>query len=124
MPLQRDLVGAFTPGQAQADGGQCNGALAALGSSLATASPIVASNTIVTGANGTLAVALPFMAPGETAVIFNNSASSLIVYPQATVALSVSASGMGTVGSGFTLTTYKQLTVTAITATQYITATA
>ena len=120
MPLAKDLVGPFTPGQAQADGGQCANALAALGSSLATAAPIVASNTIVTGADGTKAVALPYMVPGETVLICNNSASSLIVYPQATVAISVSASGMGTVGASFTVTTYKVATFTAITATQIL----
>ena len=120
MPLAKDLVGPFTPGQAVADGGQTNSALAALGSSLATAAPIVVSNTVVTGADGTKAVALPYLQPNESVIVCNNSASSLIVYPQATVAISVSASGMGTVGASFTLTTYKVGTFTGISATQII----
>ena len=124
MPLAKDLVGPFTPGQAVADGGQTNSALAALGSSLATAAPIVVSNTVVTGADGTKGVALPYLQPNESVIVCNNSASSLIVYPQATVAISVSASGMGTIGASFTLTTYKQTIITAITATQYITSVA
>ena len=120
MPLAKDLVGAFTPGQAQADGGQCATALTALGSSLGTAAPIVASNTVVTGADNTKAVALPYMIPGESVVICNNSASSLVIYPQATVGISVSASGMGTVGASFTLTTFKTGTFTAVSATQIL----
>ena len=121
MALAKDLVPAFPAGQANANGGQCNAALAAAGSTLADGTPITVSNTIVTGADGTKGVTLPYMAPGELVLIFNNSASTLKVWPPgATVALSTPGSGMGTVGAAFSLTTYRLALIIAISATQYI----
>lgn len=121
MALAKDLVPAFPAGQAAANGGQCNGALVATGSTLANSTPVVVSNSIVTGADGAKGVTLPAMAPGELVLIFNNSASTLLVWPpSATVALSTPGSGMGTAGNSASLTTFRLALIVAITATQYI----
>lgn len=119
MALYADLVPVYPAGQAVASFGQSNAGLAAAGTNLATATPIRVSNTIVTGATGATGVALPMMAPGESLTIFNNSASSLLIYPPATVAISITGSGMGTAGVALTLTTFRGSTIRAYSATQY-----
>ena len=95
--------------------------VAALGSTQATGAPINASAVIVTAADGTKGVTLPATAgPGESLVIFNNSASTLKVYPPSGAAISVAGTGLGSANTAFSQLTYKSTTYTCFTATQWI----
>lgn len=121
MALAKDLVPAFPAGQAVANGGQVNSALAALGSTLATGAPITSSITIVTGGDGTKCVTLPSMSPGDSCFIFNSSASNLPIFPPTSlVALSITGSGVGTVGSSVTCAAWKMALCVCATSTQYL----
>jgi len=107
MALAKELMGLGFPGaQASGIGGQ-GGSLAALGTSLATGAPVTAGITIVTGADGTTGVTL-VGGVGDSVWLFNNSASTLKVYGDAsTVAISVAGTGLGSAGSAFSQLTYK-----------------
>lgn len=121
MALASDLVPAFPPGQAAANGGQVNAALAALGSTLLTSAQVKASISIVTGGDGTKGVTLPSMMAGDSCFIFNSSASNLIIWPSAsTVALSITGSGTGTAGSSVTCPAWKMALCVCATSTQYL----
>jgi|SRR5580658_3361909 hypothetical protein len=120
MALFRDFVPSFPPGQAVAQEGQTNN-VTATGSTLANSTLLTSTYSFVTGADGTKGVTLPIMAVNESCVIYNNSASSLIVWPgSGTIAISAAGSGLGTAGSSATLTTYKQASYRQISATQVI----
>ena len=120
MALFRDFVPPLPPGQAVAIEGQ-TGNVTAIGSTLANSAPIVTTTAFVTGADGTKGVTLPIMAINESCIIYNNSASSLIVWPgSASIAISAAGSGLGTAGSSATLTTYKQASYRCVSATQVI----
>lgn len=113
MAFIKEMMGGGTSaGQASAICG-AGGSVVATGSTIADAAPILASNVIVTAADGTKGAILPGMKPGESCVVFNNSGSTLKVYPaSASVAISVAGTGVGTAGAAFSQLTYK--------ATQYI----
>lgn len=121
MALSKDLMGAgFSAGQATALGGNTNSALAAAGSVIGDATTITASNCIVTGADGTKGVKLSANV-GDSVWIFNNSGSTLKVYPgSASEAIAVPGTGLGTGGASYAHTTYAAGQYVKISATQWI----
>lgn len=90
--------------------------LAASGTTATNSAPIMVSMTVVTGADGTKGVVLPDGVAGDLCQIFNNSASTLKVWPVGTDAISVAGSGLGTGGSSFAQLAYKEVKYKYITA--------
>jgi len=120
MALAREMMqGGISAGTAQALGGQSNTALAAAGSSQATATLIQTSNCIVTGADGTKAVVLPACNSGDEVWVINNSASSLIVYPPSGAGIVATGSGLGTVNASYAQTTYTTCMYKCFSSTQW-----
>lgn len=120
MALAKEVMrGGFSAGQAGALGGGTNSALAATGSASTDAAPLNASNTIVTGADGTVGVILTGNI-GDTQNVFNNSASTLKVYPTSGAAIAVPATGLGTTDAAYSHTTYSQCLYTRISSTQWV----
>lgn len=107
MALASELVGAgLSPGTASGIGGQ-GASIAATGSTITDAAKLTASVVIATGADGTKGVYLSGQV-GDEVWVFNNSASTLKVYGDAsTVAITVVGTGLGTAGSAFSHLTYK-----------------
>lgn len=118
MAYASELVGPFSPGQAGALGGQYSGLVAA-GSSQATGTTVSASNAVVTAADGTKAVTLKGQ-PGDEVWLFNNSASTLKVYPPVGAAIAVVGTGVGTVNAAFDHLTYKAVAYKCFTSTQWV----
>ena len=113
-----ELVGCgFSPGQASGAGGTYS-ALAATGSSQATGATTVASMSIVSAADGTKAVTLQGQA-GDEIWLFNNSASTLKVYPDSGSAIAVTATGLGTANASFDHATYKNGLYKKVSSTQW-----
>lgn len=121
MALASDLVPAFPPAQALANGGSVNSALAALGSTLATGAQVKSSISIVTGGDGTKCVTLPSMNASDSCFVFNSSASNLPIFPPtSSVALSITGSGTGTAGNSVTCPAWKMALCVCATSTQYL----
>ena len=118
MALASELTGAFPPGQAVAIGGQYT-ALVAAGSSQATGTPVTASMSVVTAADGTKAVTLRGQS-GDEVWLFNNSASTLKVYPPVGAAIAVVGTGVGTANAAFDQLTYKATIYKCLTSTQWL----
>jgi len=118
MALAEDLIPAFTPGQAAAMGGQYN-AFTAAGSVIGDATAITASMAIVAGADGTKGVALTGQV-GDSVTIFNNSGSTLKVWPEAAAAIAVVGTGLGTAAAAFSHLTYKTVVYRKFTSTQWV----
>lgn len=107
MTMAKEMMGGgFSAGQAQAAGGQAL-SLAALGSTQATGATVTASLVIVTAADGTKGVVLPAGQVGDEVTIFNNSASTLKVYPPVGAAIAVPGTGLGTANTAFSHLTFK-----------------
>jgi hypothetical protein len=120
MTLAKEMVAAgFSPGQAQGAGGG-NATVAAAGTNQATGTVINGSNNIVTGANGTTGVTLLAAQPGDEIWIFNNSGSTLKVWPPVGAAIAVPGTGLGTANASFSQLTYKTTIYKCISATQRI----
>ncbi len=117
MAYARELVGPFTPGQAGAAGGG-GASLTATGSVIGDAATVTASMTIVNGADGTKGVALNGQV-GDSVVIFNNSASTLKVWPEAAAAIAVPATGLGVAAAAFSHLTYKTVVYFKQSSTQW-----
>lgn len=94
------MQGGCSAGQAQALGG-ASGTVAALGSVQGDAAPVIASQTIVTGADGTKGAILPSGTVGDILTLFNSSASTLKVYPDVGGAISVNGTGLGSANAAF-----------------------
>lgn len=120
MALATELVNAgFSPGQAAGIGGQTNAGVTAAGSTIADATPIKSSMAIVAGANGTTGVILTGQ-NGDEVWIFNNTSSTLKVYPDSsTSAISVAGTGLGTPGAAFSHLTFKSAIYKRISSTQW-----
>ncbi len=119
MALARDIMGGgASAGLAVAIGGT-TGTVAATGSSAADAALVQFSNGIVTAADGTKGVILPASQPGESVELFNNSGSTLKVYPPTGAAIVVNGTGLGTANAAFSQTTYKDTIYKCISATQW-----
>lgn len=100
------MAGGMPSGQATALGGQA-GSLAATGSVQGDAAAVLVSMTIVTAADGTKGVILPGGSLGDEIWLFNNSGSTLKVYPPTSAAISVAGTGLGTVNAAFSQLTQK-----------------
>jgi hypothetical protein len=105
MALAKELTGAFPPGQAKAIGGQ-GASIAATGSAQADAATLTAGICIVTAADGTKGVILAGEV-GDEVWVFNNSASTLKVYPESGAAICVPGTGLGSANAAFSHLTYK-----------------
>lgn len=105
--------------QAMALGGQ-GASLAALGSLQTDAAPVLASLTIVTAADGTKGVILPNVEVGSTCELFNNSASTLKVWPPVGESITVNGTGLGTANAAFSHLTFKVVRYTCVTPTQWL----
>ncbi len=119
MALARELTPALGPVGASLIGGTSNSTLASAGSVQGDATTVNASNVIVTGADGTKGVILA-MAPGDSVTIFNNSGSSLKVWPMSGAAIAVPGTGLGSANAAYTHTTYATVTYRCISATQIV----
>lgn len=119
MALSKDLMGAgFSDGQARALGGNY-AAITATGSTQADAATLTASNCVVAGADGTKGVILAGNI-GDSVWVFNNSASTLKVYPNSNAAISVAGTGLGSANAAFSQLTYKVTIYIKVTATQWL----
>lgn len=121
MALAREIMqGGLSAGQAK---GICGGAasIAATGasSSQALAAPITTSTAIITGGDGTKSVILPAVGPGESVTLFNNSGSTVPVFPPTGAAICVPGTGLGSANASYAHTTYALCTYTCQSATQW-----
>ncbi len=108
MALVTEIMGGgFSAGQALAIGGGA-GSVAATGasSSQALAALVKSSTMIITGGDGTKSVVLPDVQPGESVVLFNNSGSTVPVFPPVGSAIAVPGTGLGTLNASYAHTTY------------------
>ena len=119
MAMAKEVMGGgFSAGQAQALGGQ-NGTIAAAGSTVTDATLIGASIAIISGADGTKGVVLPAGQVGDEIWLFNNSASTLKVYPNTGAGITVTGTGLGTADSVYSHLTYKTVLYKMQSATQW-----
>lgn len=119
MAYASELVGVgLSPGTASGIGG-VYGAVVAAGSTQANATPIVGSMAMVTAADGTKGAILVGQA-GDEVWVFNNSASTLKVYPPTGAAIAVVGTGVGTVNAAFSQLTYKTTIYKCLTSTQWL----
>lgn len=119
MALAKQLMGVgFSAGQAGAIGGVYS-TYAAAGSAQTDATTIGSGLSIVTAADGTKGVILTGQV-GDSVEIFNNSASTLKVYPDSGAAIAVPGTGLGTANAAYSQTTYSVVWYTKITSTQWL----
>lgn len=119
MAYASELVGTgFSPGQASGVGGQYN-AVAAAGSTQSDAAPLTASMSVVSGADGTKGVILKGQV-GDEVWVFNNSGSTLKVYPTSGAAIAVVGTGVGTADAAFSQLTYGATIYKCATSTQWL----
>jgi hypothetical protein len=119
MAYASELVGVgMSPGTASGIGGTY-GAVTAAGSTQATAAPINASMAVVASADGTKGAILVGQV-GDEVWVFNNSASTLKVYPPTGAAIAVVGTGLGTANSAFSQLTYKTTIYKCLTSTQWL----
>lgn len=119
MALSKDVMGGgFSAGQAVALGGNYS-SIAATGSTQADAATVSASNVVITAADATKGVVLSGNV-GDSVDVFNNSASTLKVYPDTGSAIAVPGTGLGTANASYAHTTYAVCSYKKITSTQWI----
>lgn len=119
MATAREVMGGgFSAGQASALGGQ-TASVTAAGSVQGDAATITASINTVGGADGTKGVILPSGAVGDEVWIFNNSGSTLKVYPPSGAAISVAGTGLGSANAAFSQLTYKCTVYKIVSSTQW-----
>lgn len=119
MALAKDVMGGgFSAGQADALGGNY-AAVTATGSAQTDAATLTASNCVVASADGTKGVILNCDV-GDSVWVFNNSASTLKVYPNTGAAIAIAGTGLGTANAAFSQLTYKTTVYKKITSTQYL----
>ena len=117
---EKIMGGGLSAGQAQAICGDY-AAIAAAGTTQGTGTVINVGNSMIIGADGTKGVTLVATAsPGESITIFNNSASTLKVYPPVGAAIAVAGTGIGTANTAFSQLTYKCTQYICFTATQWV----
>lgn len=118
MAYAKELVSVgFSAGQAGGVGGQYN-AVTAAGSVIGDAAAVTSSMAIVAGADGTKGVVLSGQV-GDEVWLFNNSASTLKVYPEAAAAIAVNGTGLGSAAAAFSHLTYKSAIYKKVTSTQW-----
>lgn len=119
MALVTEIMrGGTSAGQAKAMCGSGN-SFAAAGSSASDATLITASTAIVTAADGTKGVILPAVGPGESVTLFNNAGSTCKVWPPTGAAITVVGTGLGTANAAHSMLTYKTVTYTCQSSTQW-----
>jgi len=120
MALAKEMMGGgLSAGQAQAINGQYN-AIVAAGSAQGDATTLTSGMSIVTAADGTKGVILPAGQVGDEVTIFNNSASTLKVYPPSGAAIAVVGTGVGSANTAHSALTYKTVTYTCFSSTQWV----
>ena len=119
MALAKEMMGGgISAGTAQAIGGQAL-TLAATGSTVADAALVKASNVIVSGGDGSVGVVLPAGQVGDEIWMFNNSGSTLKVYPNTGAGITVTGTGLGTADAVYSHLTYKTVVYKMQSATQW-----
>lgn len=111
------MGGGLSAGAVIALGGR-GATLAATGSVQGDGAVPAASINIVTGADGTKGITLPAMNLGDEVWIFNNSASTLKVYPPTGSAITVTGTGLGTANAAYSHLTFKTVMYKCQSATQ------
>ena len=108
MSLATERMGGGMPaGEAKAIGGQTVSlAVSGASSTQALAAPVQASNVILTGGNGTKSAVLPYGENGDEVTLFNNSGSTVPVFPPVGGAIAVPGTGLGTANASYAHTTY------------------
>lgn len=120
MALAKELMGVgFSAGQASGVGGQYN-AVTATGSVQGDAALVASSLSVVGGADGTKGVILPAVQVGDTLTLFNNSGSTLKVYPDTGAAISVRGTGLGSANTAFSQLTNGCCEYKRVTSTQWL----
>jgi len=119
MALAKDIMGGgFSAGQAKALGGNY-AAITAVGSAQTDAATLSASNCVVASADGTKGAILNGDV-GDEVWVFNNSGSTLKVYPNSGAAIAVPGTGLGTANASYAHTTYAVVVYKKITSTQWL----
>lgn len=119
MAYAKEIVGgAISPVTAGAIGG-AYAAVVATGSAQGDAAVVTASMSMVTAADGTKGVILSAQG-GDSVWIFNNSGSTLKVYPETGAAISVAGTGIGSANAAFSQLTYKATLYKKFTSTQWV----
>lgn len=119
MALSKDIMGGgFSAGQAKALGGNYK-AVTATGSVQGDAATLTATNCVVAGADATTGVILNGDV-GDSVWVFNNSASTLKVYPNSGAAIAVPGTGLGSANASYAHTTYAVVVYKKITTTQWL----
>ncbi len=120
MALPTELMGlGFSAAQAAGVGGGY-AAISGAGTVQGDATLIGAGAVVVAGADGTVGVRLPAVSVGSDVWIFNNSGSTLKVWPDVGAAIPVTGTGLGTVNSSYALLTYKTAHCKRVTSTQWL----
>lgn len=120
MAYAKELVGAaLSPITAATIGGQY-ATIAAAGSTQSDATTVGSSMSLVTAADGTKGVILLAGMPGDEVTIFNNSGSTLKVYPPTNSAIAVPGTGVGTANAAYSQLTYKATCYKYFTSTQIV----
>lgn len=114
MSLATERMGGGMPaGMAKAIGGQTVSlAVTGASSSQALAAPVKASNVILTGGDGTKSAVLPYGENGDEVTLFNNSGSTVPVFPPVGGAIAVPGTGLGSANASYAHTTYATCTYT------------
>lgn len=74
---------------------------------------------VVASADGTKGVVLSGQ-PGDSVLVFNNSASTLKVYPPTGAAIAVPGTGLGSANAAYSHTTYATCEYFCLTTTQWV----
>lgn len=120
MPLSANVMrGGLSAGQAVALGGTKFASVAATGSTQTDAALVTSDVAIVTAADGTKGVILPAAQPGDSVELFNNTASTLKVYPPTGAAITVNGTGTGSANAAFSHLTFKVARYTCLSSTQW-----
>lgn len=120
MTLAKELMGSgLSGGTAKAIGG-LPGTVAAAGSVQGDATLVGMSLCTVTGADGTKGVILPAAENGDTLTLFNNSGSTLKVYPPSGAAIAVPGTGLGSANAAYSHTTYAVVEYVCFSSTQWM----
>lgn len=118
MAMAKEIMGGgLSAGAASAMGGVYT-AFTAAGSAQTDATAVGASMTVVASADGTKGVILTGQV-GDEIWIFNNSGSTLKVYPPTGAAIAVPGTGLGSANAAYSHTTYAVCCYKCVTGTQW-----